>query len=136
MGILAIVAFKAVVSGPVRSAKRERPELREEIMYRPLPARGRRNGRRGLNLAIWPGTGELLEEVDVFARSWGDWTATYWDHLPKVHLHSRCWDPSSQTVRTGACPECIDKAAASGTGRSTSRIASAHRDSQRQCGSL
>jgi hypothetical protein len=135
MGILASVAFTVVVSGPVRSAKRERPPAHEEIVCRPVPSRGTGSGRRGIELAIWPGTGELLEEMEVFARQWGDWTATYWDHLPKIRLHLRCWNRSLQTVRTSACPGCIEKAAASRSRAETARIV-AHRGLQRQLEAL
>ena len=108
MGILAIVAFKAAVSGPVQTTKYERSK-RYEIVCRVLPLRRKRKARRGVELAIWPGTGELLEEVDVLVRNWGDWTAEYWDHLSKVRLHARCWDRSSGKVRRSACPGCAEK---------------------------
>jgi hypothetical protein len=59
--------------------------------------------RRVIWLAVWPGNGELLTEAEVLARS-SDPLAVYWDLLPKLAVHLRCW--AGGHLEPTACRRC------------------------------
>jgi len=78
-------------------------KLNEVERSEPPRARVRRY-RRMIWLAIWPGTGELLTEAEVLSRS-VDPLVSYWDRLPKLPVHLRCW--AGGRLRADACGRCV-----------------------------